>query len=242
MINGPIQYIQKTGFTIIKIPFLSPYNIQAILEIFSNKPGDEPKFDDYMFSQQLIIARTVKRVGTFSYERMKLINEDKNEYKKTLAEGYIFEMTSWTAGKTRFVWLSLDNNDFWEDPFLNESEYKDSDEEERVWPNFKQPKFFCQGHLKYSKGCKFGTHYNGSDERFIHSDISLDPCKFENFYKVWVRINRDIKKRIEFKASQKTRRKAGLPIDKNEPFHTHLFDKQVNNFIHVSLSLLISDS
>ena len=161
---------------------------------------------------------------------MKLINKEKNEYKKVSAEGYIFEMTSWTAKKSRFLWLSLDDNSFWNDPFFNASDYNDSDEEKRVWPYFKEPKFFCQGHLKYSKGCKFGTRYDASEERFIHSDISLDPCKFENFFKVWSRINRDIKIQAKFKETQKARKKAGLSLSRDEPLHSHLFYQQVTSF------------
>ena len=230
VINGETIFEDCEGYTKIRVPFLTPLNDQIILDIFSDTIGDEPRFEPFVQHQHLIVACSVWFYGDFHYLRKSRFSDETVKRK-----GYIFTMKSWKAGLKRFLWISKNCEDFWQNPFLDQSDYKDSDEELRVWPKFKSPEFFCQGFLKSSQGSRFGTRWTESDRTFIHSDFSLEPFNFESFCKIWKRIDKDLKLKLEFKNEQKARKKAGLPPIKVEPNFSHIFEKQVLFFLLKSI-------
>ena len=222
VINGETIFVDCEGYSKIRVPFLTPLNDQILLDIFSETVEDEPRFEPFVQHQHLIVAGSVWFYGDFYYYRKARFSNERVETK-----GFIFTMKSWKADQKRFLWISKGCKHFWENPFLDESDYKDPEEEARVWPRFKSPEFFCQGYLKSSLGSRFGTRWAQSDRRFIHSDLSLEPFNFESFCKIWKRIAKDLEMKLKFLNEQKARKQAGLPPIKVAPDFSHIFEKQV---------------
>ena len=228
VINGKIKFEPNGGFTVIWVPFLSPTGDQGLLKIYSNNVSDEPKFEPFDLCQQLIQARDVKKIGEFQYIKMKCIHREEERFESRKATGHIFEMKSWNADRKRFLWLSEPSNNFWDDPFCQQtSDYTDIDEIRRVWPHFAEPKFFCQGYLKHSPGSKFGSRYQ-PNERFLHSDFGFVPFRFKNFHKLWSKIYRDVKRKLEYQRKRKEIKNAGLPDTLVEPNYSHIFQLLVS--------------
>ena len=112
LINGKPKFFSypKACKTKIQVPFINPGKTQSILEIWSSSKSMEPKFSTDWKILQFIFAQNC------TYHGISDLN-DSTRFSKA-RRVHIFRISQKNPD-SRFIWLSNDAVDFWDNPVSN---------------------------------------------------------------------------------------------------------------------------
>lgn len=112
LINGKPKFFSypKAGKTKIQVPFINPGKTQSIIEIWSSAKTMEPRFSSDWTRLQLIFVQNCTYHGITDLNNVTRFSKARRVH--------IFRMSQKNQD-SRFIWLSNDAANFWDNPVSN---------------------------------------------------------------------------------------------------------------------------